>query len=446
MSMDIICFKEGNSFQFSKRKTVTFEEWITSEDICVLYGYLKLLYTCNFSSLAYHKTLFFHFRSCFDKYIQPMANINFSIWTFWISVLLVFHVHTSDGSYPELKVNEVLVNLAYDSTTNKIFIGGENVLLKASETFGNPKKITTGPKIDYINCIIDTDCVGQETNNRNKVLLIDNKNRLLITCGSLKHGVCQTRSLDDLAIRTDSNKYVVSNARLPAVALITPWGNTPGTYAMYVATTWDRKYQSSDLNFGIRPAVSTRIINSDDFSDIFAFAEDSLKFSYLQFSDFTYETKYIYGFSSGGFSYFVSVQETTNSYESKKTPKILKTFIVRLCQKDTAYLSYIELPLECQGSNGTDFNIAQSAYLTKAGEGFGPHSSHDVLVITFFESSKGWDGPSQNSAVCMYPVKEINKAMMDNLRDCVNHVNPDERFGLPWVLSGDKKCKDQVNV
>lgn len=372
-----------------------------------------------------------------------MANANFSIWTFWISVLLFVCVRTSDGSYPELKVNEVLVNLAYDNITNTIFIGGENVLLKAKETFENPKKITTGPKNDYINCIIDTDCAGQETNNRNKVLLIDNTKRRLITCGSLKHGVCQTRSLDNLAIQTDSNKFVVSNAHLPAVALITPWGNTAGTYAMYVATTWDRKYQSSDLNFGIRPAVSTRVI---DGPDIFAFAEDSLKFSYLQFSDFTYETKYIYGFSSGGFSYFVSVQETTKSYENKETPKILKTFIVRLCQKDTAYLSYIELPLECKGSNGTDFNIAQSAYLTKAGEGFGPHSSHDVLVITFFESSKGWDGPSQKSAVCMYPVKEINKAMMDNLRACVNRDDLRETFGLPWVLSGDKKCVDEVNV
>lgn len=372
-----------------------------------------------------------------------MANANFSLLTFWISIFLFVHVRTSNGNYPELRVKELLVNLVYDNITNTIFIGGENVLLKASATLVELKKNITGPKLDYVNCITDKDCSGQMTNNRNKVLLIDYRKRRLITCGSLKHGVCQMRSLDTLAIETDSNTFVVSNAQLPAVALITPWGSTPATYAMYVATTWDSKYKSSDLNFGVRPAVSTRVI---DGLDIFAFAEESLKFSYLQFSDFTYEAKYIYGFSSGGFSYFLTVQETTKSYESKETPKMLKTFIVRLCQRDISYLSYVELPLRCQGSNVTDFNIAQSAYLTKAGEGFGLHSSHDVLVITFFESTKGWDGPSQKSAICMYPVKEINTAMMDNLRDCVNQVNAGETFGLPWVLSGDKKCQAQVNV
>lgn len=370
-----------------------------------------------------------------------MANTNVIKWMFCISLFWFVCVKTNSGSYPELKVHELLVNLVYDNITNNIFIGGENVLLKASATLVELKKNVTGPKLDYIDCVIDKDCPGKVANNRNKVLLIDNKKRRLITCGSLKHGVCKMRSLDTLETLTNSDKFVVSNADLPAVALITPWGNTPATFAMYVATSWDAKYQSSDLIFGIRPAVSTRII---DGPDIFAFAEDSVKQSYLQFQELKYEAKYINGFSSGGFSYFVSVQETTKSYENKETPKALRTFIIRLCQKDTAYLSYIELPLECQGANGTTVNIANSSYLTKAGDGFGFHGSDDVLVITFFESTKGWDGPSKKSAICMYPVKEINEAMMSNLRNCTDRVTPDEKFGLPWVLNGDKKCADQV--
>ena len=353
-------------------------------------------------------------------------------------------VSTSIGSYPELKVQELLVNLAYDNTTNSIFIGGENVLLKASASLVELKKNITGPKLDYIDCIDDKDCPGKVANNRNKVLLIDDKKRRLITCGSLKHGICNMRSLDTLETLTNSDKFVVSNAALPAVALITPWGNAPATFAMYVATSWDAKYLSPDLKFvGHRPAVSTRII---DDPEIFAFAEDSVKQSFLQFQDLKYEAKYIYGFSSGGFTYFVSVQETTESYENNKAPKVLRTFLIRLCQKDTAYLSYIELPLECQGANRTNFNMANSSYLTKAGDGFGSHASDDVLVTTFFESAKGWDEPSKYSAICMYPVKEINEAMMSNLRNCTNHVNAGEKFGLPWVLGkdGDKKCADQV--
>ena len=363
----------------------------------------------------------------------------FCVVLFWFAC-----VSTSSGSYPELQVQELLVNLVYDSITNNIFIGGENVLLKASGSLVELKKNITGPKLDYIDCLIDKTCPGKVANNRNKVLLIDNKTRRLITCGSLQHGICNLRSLDTLETLTSSNEYVVSNAALPAIALITSWGNTPGTSAMYVATSWDSKYQSSDLILiGIKPAVSTRIIDGPD-AGIFTFAEESVKQSFLQFQNLKYEAKYIYGFSSGGFTYFVSVQETTESFEKEENPKVLRTFLIRLCQKDTAYLSYIELPLECQGANGTNFSVANSSYLTKAGDGFGSHASDDVLVITFFKSANVWDGPTKYSAICMYPVKEINEAMMSNLRNCTNRVNAGEKFGLPWVLNGDKKCADQV--
>lgn len=388
---------------------------------------------------------FSHYRILFEKSFQPIANTHAIKRMFCVALIWFACVSTSSGSYPELKVQELLVNLVYDNITNNIFIGGENVLLKASASLVELKKNITGPKLDYIDCIFDKQCPGKEANNRNKVLLIDNKERRLITCGSLQHGTCYIRSLDTLeTLPINSAKYVVSNAALPTVALITPWGNTPGTSAMYVATSWDAKYQqSSDLILiAIRPAVSTRII--DGPGEIFAPAEESVKQSFLLFQNLEYEAKYIYGFSSGGFTYFVSVQETTESFEKKENPKVLRTFLIRLCQKDTAYLSYIELPLECQGANGTNFTMANSSYLTKAGDGFGSHASDDVLVVTFFKSAKGWDGHTQYSAICMYPVKEINEAMMSNLRICTNKVNAGEKFGLPWVLDGDKRCADQV--
>ena len=387
---------------------------------------------------------FSHYRFWFETSFHPMASTHIMKWMFCVVLFCFAFVGTSSGSYPELKVQELLVNLVYDNITNNIFIGGENVLLKASASLVELKKNVTGPKLDYIDCTTDLECPGKVANNRNKVLLIDNKKRRLITCGSLQHGNCNMRSLDTLETLNSNREPVVSNVALPAVALITPWGKKQGTFAMYVATSWDAKYQLSDLASSLkRPAVSTRTIDGPE-PKLFGFAEDSIKQSFLLFEDLKYEAKYIYGFSSGGFTYFVSVQETTKSYKDKETPKVLRTFLIRLCQRDTAYLSYIELPLECHGANGTNFNIANSSYLTKAGDGFGSHASDDVLVITFFKSAKGWDGPSKYSGICMYPVKEINEAMMSNLRNCINSVNADEKFGLPWVLKEDKKCADQV--
>lgn len=367
------------------------------------------------------------------------------------NVLLVVSslVCKSYGNYPELiNLSNELFNLDFDNTTNNIFIGGENVLLKVSPAkLAVEKRITTGPRLDYIDCYNMADCVGKVTDNRNKVLLVDNIKRHIITCGSLRHGVCQLRSFDTLLEETNSNEFVVSNALLPAVLLITPWDRPDlGKRAMYVGTSWDGKYEKRQLNFGPRPAVSTRNI---DGSDVFALSEDNIRaMSFLQFSDFKYAVKYVYGFSSGNFNYFVSVQETTKSYLNKNDPKVYNTFIIRLCQQDIHYLTYVELPLDCQSSSGTKFSIAQSAFITKPGGYFAKlfrlQATDDVLVVAFSDMSVGWDGPSQNSTICVYPVKEINMALASDQQKCVNGTYAKEALGLPWVADGNKDCAKKV--
>lgn len=76
-----------------------------------------------------------------------------------------------------------MVNLVYDNVINDIFIGGENVLLKVSVSLVEFKKDVIGFKLDYIDCI-EKVCFVKVVNNRNKLLLIDNKKRRLIICDS----------------------------------------------------------------------------------------------------------------------------------------------------------------------------------------------------------------------------------------------------------------------
>ena len=103
----------------------------------------------------------------------------------------------SYGNYLELQLSEELYNIDIDNETNIIFIGGKNLLLKASSTLNELKRITTGPKMDYKTCLESRpDCAPENTDNRNKILLVDSRNKKLITCGSLKHGVCQGRNLE----------------------------------------------------------------------------------------------------------------------------------------------------------------------------------------------------------------------------------------------------------
>ena len=356
---------------------------------------------------------------------------------------------TSFGNFLELQLSEELYNIDIDNETNSIFIGGKNIILKASSTLRELKRIASGPLEDYIDCLeSQPDCPQERTDNRNKILLIDSANKKLITCGSFKHGVCQGRSLETLSVEiSNNNEYVVSNSDLPSVAVIGPrWD---GKLALYIATSWDGKtYGSPILNFLInpKPAVSTRNI---DGSNVFAVSSNSALdgYSYLQFRDLNYLVNYIYGFTLGDFTYFVSVQETTESYNQKKNPKVFSTFIIRICQRDKNYFSYLELPLECKGTNGTNFNIGTSAYLTKPGNFFaksaGIQASDEVLVVTFVQTNGGWNDPASKSGVCFYPVKEINEKLAADQKKCANGSYSTEKYGLPW--RGDaKNCAKKV--
>ena len=344
----------------------------------------------------------------------------------------------SYGNYLELQLSEELYNIDIDNETNIIFIGGKNLLLKASSTLKELKRIITGPKMDYKECLESPPaCAPENTDNRNKILLIDNRNKKLITCGSLTHGVCQGRNLETLSVEiSNNNNYVVSNSELPSVAIIGP--SWDGKHALYVATSWDgKRYGSKILSFLIdpKPSVSTRNI---DGSNVFAVSVKTiLDSSYLQFEDLNYLVNYIYGFTLSGFTYFVSVQETTESYKKKKNPKVFSTFITRICQQDKNYISYLELPLECKGTNGTNFNIGTSAYLTKPGNFFatssGIQASDEVLVVTFVQTNGGWNDTASKSGVCFYPVKEINEKLAADQKKCADGSYSTEKYGLPWV-------------
>ncbi|KAK2550072.1 Plexin-A4 [Acropora cervicornis] len=355
------------------------------------------------------------------------------------------------GKSHELKLSDDLVNMDFDNITGNIFVGGKNVLLKLSPSLVVLNRISTGPELDYINCPVG-ECDGQEANNTNKVLLVYYHNRtkrFLVTCGSIKHGQCQLRNIDSLKIESRKNS-VVSNSPLPAVAIIAP---VQQKHALYVGTSWDDKYNKDGLAVMPKLSVSTRNIDGKNSFELSANAAFD-GYSFLQFTDgdYNYRVKYIYGFSSGNFNYFVTVQETTESFAKRFEPKVLKSFITRICQQDISYKFYVELPLECK-SRGRSFNIAQSGYLTKPGGWYYKFSSlqasDDVLVVTFFESTTGWEvGPSQNSVICLYPVKEINKAMASDQQKCVNstYEKLGLRLGLPWLAGGNEACSNKGSL
>ena len=108
---------------------------------------------------------------------------------------------------------------------------------------------------------------------------------------------------------------------------------------LYVGVTYtgNNQYRSEV------PAVTSRSLESKNLLEV---ANRSITSGTQMFINSLardrYPVNYIYGFSSGGFSYFLTTQKRDQS-----SP--FHSWLVRVCQNDPHYYSFTEVPIECAG-------------------------------------------------------------------------------------------------
>lgn len=227
-------------------------------------------------------------------------------------------------------------------------------------------EVITGPQKDSPECAL-LDCPSpiqrKLTDNTNKVLLIDSSTSRLIVCGTLFQGLCGVRNLQNISMieQEVQEAVVANNEHASTVAFIASGPPTPPTtQVMYVGVTYTNNspYRSEI------PAVSSRSLQKEKMFQIAAVhVTTGTRMFINNYARETYPVKYVYGFPSERFSYFLTFQlknnhHTTREYISK---------LVRICQDDSNYYSYTEIPIECVGEDGTKYNSVQSGYLGKPG-------------------------------------------------------------------------------
>ena len=220
--------------------------------------------------------------------------------------------------------------------------------------------------------------------------------------------MCSVRNLKNITEETIKvNKTVVADTSTDStVAFIAPGpANQPysTTNVLYVGVTYTG---NSEL-----PAVSSRSLLKEEILEITD--KRATKIFLSQSARGSYPIHYVYGFSSGGFSYFLTTQKRDTTVSS---PYISK--LVRVCQKDPHYDSYTEVPLECATENGTKFPLVQAAHLVKPGLSTGEDG--DILYSVFAQSTD--DGisnrPADRSALCIFTLKSIRQKFMENIKNC----------------------------
>ncbi|CAD5219510.1 unnamed protein product [Bursaphelenchus okinawaensis] len=359
------------------------------------------------------------------------------------SVLAVFSGHF-EGREVELE------KLIMDPLTNRLYVGAVNHLYDLSPVdLSIREQALTGPKPDSLMCA-DTlrRCTEplSQTNSYTKALAIDQDSNKLIECTSLYQGRCRVRNLSNIGREADvksSRPGLVANDQRSSTVIFVGTGPNSASLSsanqpskvLYVAST----YVSNQI--GIRdaldvPAVSSLLL---DPGRLFEYTAKDISSGTLMKLDYinrpNFQIHYIGGFEANGFAYFATRQP---KYSGEGQPTISK--LIRVCTADADFYSYTEVPLECT-KNGVNYNLLQDVYL--GNPGFDLANDLDVKVtdqVLFGVFTRG-EGPERNvssrdSAICLYPIKQIEAKFFENIREC---YNGNTNTNLPWFNS-DKKC------
>ncbi|TNN48532.1 Plexin-A2 [Liparis tanakae] len=344
-------------------------------------------------------------------------------------------------------------HLTVHQTTGALYVGAVNRVYKLSGNLTLLVSHDTGPEDDNKACyppLIVQPCSEPlvSTNNVNKLLLIDYSQNRLLACGSLYQGVCKLLRLDDLFILVEpSHKkehYLSSvNQTGTMYGVIVPSQGQDGT--LFIGTAVDGKQDYF-------PTISSRKLPRDP--------ESSAMLDYELHTDFVsslikipsdtlalvshFDIYYVYGFASGSFVYFLTVQPETpeNSMSSSGSSSDLfyTSRIVRLCKDDRKFHSYVSLPVGCV-KNGVEYRLLQAAYLGKPGRvlasSLNISAQDDVLFTIFSKGQKQFHRPPDDSALCVFTIRDINARIKERLQSC---YQGEGNLELNWLLGKDVQC------
>uniref|UniRef100_A0A8D3DSZ4 Sema domain-containing protein n=1 Tax=Scophthalmus maximus TaxID=52904 RepID=A0A8D3DSZ4_SCOMX len=352
-----------------------------------------------------------------------------------------------------------LNHLTVHQSSGALYVGAVNRIYKLSANLTLLVSHDTGPEYDNKACyppLIVQPCSEPlaSTDNVNKLLLIDYSHNRLLACGSLYQGVCKLMRLDDLFILVEpthkKEHYLSSDNQTGTMyGVVVPSQGQDAT--LYIGTAVGGKQDYF-------PTISSRKLPRDP--------ESSAMLDYELHTDFVsslikipsdtlalvphFDIYYIYGFASGSFVYFMTVQPETpeNGMPAGSSPGDLfyTSRIIRLCKGDKRFHSYVSLPVGCV-HRGEEYRLLQAAYLAKAGRvlatSLNISAQEDVVFAVFSKGQKQYHDPSDHSALCVFTIQDINTRIKERLQSC---YQGEGNLELHWLLGKDVQCTKPVPI
>ena len=293
-----------------------------------------------------------------------------------------------------------------------IYIAAENAVMRISKSFTLEQIAENVP-----------DDADEATIDANKVLLIDYANQRLITCGSSEHnGKCQSRSLVNLTSFVEGDgEVVVSSAFMTTEAVIAP--GPRGEDGLYVVNT----YEEDRYGDGKVLPVS-RLTLTDEDGTLFA-SEANIRF---QEDVIPLVINYTSAFTLENFTYFVmSMTQQQSALDCRHSDINKDTLITdkvaklgRVCHKNQDLDSYTEITLRCLGDDDEEYPTPIGAFVGLSGTDLAASMNisvtDEVLFLVFAKYNVSLDRYAPGSALCMYPMRSVEKSFMDAVFGCLS--------------------------
>ncbi|KAM6962226.1 plexin-B2a [Tautogolabrus adspersus] len=364
-------------------------------------------------------------------------------WLFFLDALATICLIPTHSKNPEFSSASLINNVVSDPHTGRLYVGAVNFLYQLNPDLVEESQTEMGPKRDNRQCtppVTDACEEAVDTDNHNKLLLVHRAKDVLVVCGSVFRGICSLRNLsnvEQLLYFSDTKgekSYVASAEESVSVVGVTSYFTKDrDNFTVFLVGKGYGSHDSTKL-------ISTRILQ--DYGDWVVF-DSIIEASAVQANPFVlrYLHDFRFAFKDGGFVYFLfsrtlGVQDTKNF-----------TFISRMCEDDQGYYSYTELQLNCSASN--KYNKVQAAYVATPGEvlaqsmtrstQYGPVSASDKVLFVTFTS----DEDPSTSAMCMYPLRSINKKLVEIIGACYSKngiINEKSAVYSPYSSKYDELC------